>query len=147
MPALTNPKHERFAQELAKGETAREAYVTAGYARSDAHASRLASSGKVQARISEILERSAKRAEISIATLTADLMRIAQKAEANNDPSGFSVARAAIMDAAKLNGLVVDRSVNVNTNRNQMSDDELEDIATGRGSGASEAPPRSPLAN
>ena len=31
MPALTNPKHERFAQELAKGKPAYEAYVLAGH--------------------------------------------------------------------------------------------------------------------
>lgn len=30
MPALDNPRHERFAQELAKGKTADEAYQTAG---------------------------------------------------------------------------------------------------------------------
>lgn len=30
MTALSNPKHERFAQELAKGKTATEAYVVAG---------------------------------------------------------------------------------------------------------------------
>ena len=31
MPALENQRHERFAQELAKGKTATEAYVLAGY--------------------------------------------------------------------------------------------------------------------
>jgi phage terminase small subunit len=30
MPVLSNPKHERFAQELAKGKTADEAYQLAG---------------------------------------------------------------------------------------------------------------------
>ena len=32
MPLLDNPKHEIFAQELAKGTTADEAYARAGYA-------------------------------------------------------------------------------------------------------------------
>lgn len=33
MTALSNPKHERFAQELAKGKTADEAYVSSGLER------------------------------------------------------------------------------------------------------------------
>ena len=31
MPTLQNPRHERFAQELATGQTADAAYVLAGY--------------------------------------------------------------------------------------------------------------------
>ena len=31
MPTLQNPRHERFAQELAAGKTADAAYVLAGY--------------------------------------------------------------------------------------------------------------------
>ncbi|WP_130225106.1 hypothetical protein [Bradyrhizobium sp. Leo121] len=31
MPILKNSKHERFAQDLAKGKTADEAYVLAGH--------------------------------------------------------------------------------------------------------------------
>jgi phage terminase small subunit len=31
MSALDNPKHERFAQELAKGKSQVEAYAEAGY--------------------------------------------------------------------------------------------------------------------
>ena len=45
--ALKNPKHERFAQELAKGKSATEAYRLAGYKPDDGHASRLAGNGRV----------------------------------------------------------------------------------------------------
>jgi phage terminase small subunit len=31
VPTLRNPRHERFAQELAAGKTADAAYVLAGY--------------------------------------------------------------------------------------------------------------------
>ena len=31
MPLLDNPRHEIFAQELAKGTSQKEAYVSAGY--------------------------------------------------------------------------------------------------------------------
>jgi len=110
LPALSNAKHEYFAQGLAKGKTQLEAYEAAGYAPSEPHASRLASNGKIAARVAELLERAAIRTEISIAGLTESLMRLATKAEALQDASGFQASRASIMDAAKLNGLIVDKS-------------------------------------
>lgn len=53
MPALTNPRHERFAQGLAKGKTQAEAYADAGYKPSEPNASRLTSNEKVQANRAE----------------------------------------------------------------------------------------------
>jgi hypothetical protein len=41
MPILSNPRHERFAQELANGKTASDAYTAAGYKPSRANASTL----------------------------------------------------------------------------------------------------------
>ena len=55
MPALTNPKHERFAQELASGKTADESYITAGYKPSRANASHLQHTHNISQRIAEIL--------------------------------------------------------------------------------------------
>lgn len=110
MPVLPNAKHERFAQELAKGRGQAEAYEIAGYAPSEPNASRLRSNDKVAKRVAEIQERAAIRAEINIADLTERLMRLADKGEALQDASGFQAARASIMDAAKLNGLIVDKS-------------------------------------
>ncbi len=48
---LNNARQEVFAQNLAKGMSATQAYTEAGYKPSDPHASRLASNGKVQDRI------------------------------------------------------------------------------------------------
>lgn len=110
MAVLANPKHERFAQELAKGKTQAEAYVAAGYAYSEPNASRLTSNEKVQARVAEIQERAAIRAEVTLASITENLARIAQKAELLDDASGLSVARASNMDIAKLHGLVTDKT-------------------------------------
>jgi phage terminase small subunit len=110
MAALTNPKHERFAQELAKGKSQAEAYVEAGYAPSEPNASRLTSNEKVRARVAEIQERGALRAEVTIATLTQDLLRLRDKGEALRDAAGLSVARNSVMDIAKLNGLVIDKA-------------------------------------
>lgn len=110
MPALENPKHERFAQELAKGKTQAEAYKEAGYIGDETAACRLSRNVKVTGRVAEIQERAAVRAEITVASITERLMRLADKGESLNEAAGFSVARAAAMDAAKLNGLVVDKS-------------------------------------
>lgn len=109
MPALKNAKHERFAQELAKGRGQAEAYVAAGYAPSEPNASRLTSNDKVAARVAELLERAAMRTEITVASITDRLLKIAEKAEVKDEASMLQVARASLMDAAKLNGLVVDK--------------------------------------
>ncbi len=123
MTALSNPRHERFAQELAKGKSQTEAYVAAGYRESRSAAARLASDVNICARVAEIAERVAIRTEVSVAGLTERLLRIADTAEKTgillDEGSGqaiqssskhLGVARAALMDAAKLNGLVVDQS-------------------------------------
>lgn len=116
MPILSNPRHERFAQELAKGKSASEAYVIAGYQKDDGNACRLTGNDKVQARIAELKERSAMRTELTVASITENLLRISEKAEQLGEASGLAVARAAQMDAAKLNGLIVERTENVNLN-------------------------------
>ena len=110
MGALANAKHERFAQGLAKGLTQISAYVEAGYGRSEGAASRLSRNVKIEARVAEIQERGALRAEVTVATLTADLLRLRDAGEALKDAAGLSVARNSVMDIAKLNGLVIEKS-------------------------------------
>ena len=109
MPALKNAKHERFAQELAKGETADAAYENAGYKPNRGNATRLKANESVAARVAEIQGKAAARAEITVASITDRLLAIAAKGETSNDAPKLSVARAALMDAAKLNGLVVEK--------------------------------------
>jgi phage terminase small subunit len=116
MPALSNPRHERFAQELAKGKSQAEAYQIAGYEPSEPNASRLTRNDKVQARVAELQERAAIKTELTIASITERLLQIADKGEALGEASGLAVARASMMDAAKINGLIVERSENVNIN-------------------------------
>lgn len=110
MPVLSNPKHERFAQGLAKGKTQAEAYEEAGYAASDANSSRLTGNDRIKARVAELLEKAAVRTEITVASITERLLAIAAKGELTQEAPMLAVARASLMDAAKLNGLVIDKS-------------------------------------
>ncbi|WP_395326919.1 terminase small subunit [Novosphingobium sp. BL-8H] len=105
---LKNARHERFAQELAKGQSADTAYTAAGYSPSRKNAQRLRTKEDVTARVAELQAGAAKRTEITVAGITARLVRIADKGEDLRDAPGLSVARASLMDAAKLNGLIVD---------------------------------------
>jgi phage terminase small subunit len=56
MPPLENAKHERFAQALAAGKNAVDAYECAGYRRNRGHASTLRKNPKLLKRVDEILE-------------------------------------------------------------------------------------------
>jgi phage terminase small subunit len=124
MAALRNAKHERFAQELAKGRTQEEAYREAGYRGDRTTASRLATKDNIQARVLEISEHVALRVEVSLASITDDLARIAATAEAMKDSAGLSVARAAKMDIAKLHGLVIDKARVESHNRTALISDK-----------------------
>ncbi|WP_292572072.1 hypothetical protein [Mesorhizobium sp.] len=106
MPSLKNPRHEAFARALAKGKTQAEAYGEAGYQPSEPHASRLASNGKVVARVKELLGRAAERAVVSIETIARQLDEDRQLAR---ELGQAGAAVNATMSKAKLYGLVTDR--------------------------------------
>lgn len=147
MPTLANAKHERYAQGVAKGLSQTQAYTEAGYIGDETAASRLSRNVKVQARVTELLAGASIRAEISVASVTTDLLRLAAKAEALGDAAGIQASRACIVDAAKVNGLVVEKVQADVTNRDvkaeELDDDALAHIA-GRGRvGAAKAPGRS----
>lgn len=127
MPPLSNTRHELFAQGIAKGMTGESAYEAAGYAKHAPSASRLLTHANVQARVTELQERAAAKTELTVASVTNTLLRIAEKAEELKDSAGLSVARASMMDAAKLNGLVVDRAENVNLNHDISGDLPTDD--------------------
>jgi hypothetical protein len=56
MPALKKAKYELFAQELAKGHSAAEAYITAGYRPSHSNAGNLRNKKEILGRVAELLE-------------------------------------------------------------------------------------------
>lgn len=77
MPVLSNPRHETFAQELAKGTHANDAYVKAGYSKSSGNASVLKQSVGVQQRVEELRAKSVAKAEITIARVVQEYVHIA----------------------------------------------------------------------
>ena len=55
MAILTNPRHEQFAQNLATGMSATEAYAKAGYKANEGNAWRLSRNEQVLERVSEAI--------------------------------------------------------------------------------------------
>ena len=76
MPLLTNVKHERFAQELAKGLTIDAAYVKAGYKSHRANAARLRAKEDVKARVAELMEIGARQAGVTVEMVVTELAKI-----------------------------------------------------------------------
>jgi len=76
MPVLSNPRHERFAQELAKGKTADDAYEAAGFKRSRSAASRLSTNVNIKSRVAELVGKSAAAAEITVARVLQEIGRL-----------------------------------------------------------------------
>lgn len=147
MPALDNPRHERFAQELAKGKTQLEAYRLAGYRPDDGAANRLSGNVRVATRVKEITERAATRAEITKAWVMERLMRNAQmclgeeplivpgsggegevaeegRVEFRRDPAA---ANQALQLLGKELGMFVDRSISATTTLEELLDSIDED--------------------
>lgn len=73
---LPNPKHEKFAQALAKGKTADEAYAEAGFKPNRGNASRLKANESIAARVEEIVGKGAEKAEVTVERVLKELSRI-----------------------------------------------------------------------
>lgn len=104
MPILKNHRHEKFAQELAKGKSAAEAQVAAGYKANTGNATTLKKHKSVQMRLAEILNRNltieakaidkaAERLSITKERVLAELAKIGfanmadyMKASSEGDP-------------------------------------------------------------
>lgn len=103
---LKNERHERFAQELAKGTLQKEAYALAGFSGGEQHASRCAARGDVRARVAEILQRAATKVEITVADIARQLDEDRTFAREKLAPAA---AVSATLGKAKVLGLIVDR--------------------------------------
>jgi len=107
MPTLQNSRREKFAQELAAGHSAVEAYKRAGYKPNYGNCIRLKGNESISARVLELQHRGAVRAEVTVASLVQELdearttaLRLGQA----------SAAVAATMGKAKVTGQIIDRA-------------------------------------
>lgn len=106
MPVLKNARHEKFAQALAKGKTADEAYQLAGFKPHRGNASTLRANQNISSRVAEIQGRAAERTAVTIQSLTDELNEIKAAAV---EAGQHSAALGAVMGKAKLHGLLVDK--------------------------------------
>lgn len=111
MPVLPNPRDERFAQNLAGGLPQHEAYTKAGFkmkpSANRADASKHARRPDVAARVKELLERQAKRLDVTVDTLVGELDMMYRLSIATKQPAA---GVGAVMGKAKLLGLVIEKS-------------------------------------
>ena len=80
MPGLKNVRHERFAQEVAQGKSAGEAYRLAGYRAANHSAEtagpRLLKNVQIQQRIVQLQQKVARKAEITLESLLREAAEI-----------------------------------------------------------------------
>ena len=106
MPILENQRHELFAQELAKGKTAHEAYSLAGFKKSRKNASCLRANEDITARVAELQAVAARSAEITIEACCAELDQAIEIAKANGQATALV---SATQLRAKLGGLLIQK--------------------------------------
>jgi phage terminase small subunit len=119
MPVLKNPKHERFAQELAKGKTSEQAYEDAGYEPHPPNASRLIRNDKVIARLAELQGRVAEQVVVTAVSLIAKLEEIGRLATRDGQ---YGAAVAAAKEQGVLSGVRVEKSDRTTTDKRDVAD-------------------------
>jgi hypothetical protein len=133
LPAKLNSRQERFAQNLAMGMSKAKAYVEAGYRPDPGNPTRLTENDRVQKRVAELQKRAAIDTGITIQSITADLTDVVKEASALPQSAGtLNARRAALMDIATLNGLIVNRSENGRPGDFSIADKIVESWKTER---------------
>lgn len=122
MPQLDNPRQEKFAIFVAKGNTQAEAYRKAGYKTASkdqcsANARRLMRNDEVAVRVAELRQKAAEHTGIDVDLLLCELDDAIQVAKNTRQPAAMV---GAIMGKARLLGLVVDRAEIETTARRPM---------------------------
>jgi hypothetical protein len=129
MGILTNPRHELFAQELAKGKSATEAYAGAGYKPCRQNAARLTTNDDIRARLAEIQAQAAKKSEVTVQSLLDELEHARARAD-SLDQLGEAVK--AISEKAKISGLLTTK-IEITNNTGETLDDWVDAMLSGPG--------------
>ena len=114
MPPLKSPRHEAFAQALARGMSAAEAYGQVGFKPHRANAATLARKEHISVRVAELQEEqlaihqqataaAAANKQVTIESLIAEAE--AARAKAMSEKGGAAAAVSALTAKAKLAGM------------------------------------------
>ena len=130
MPALSNPRHERFCQELAKGKSATEAYGLAGYKPNSGNAATLKAEQSILDRVADLIAEHAEahRQATQMATerLSIDrewvLAQLVENAGLAKQQGDIGPSNQALNLIGKELGMFVERTENVNI-EHVVSDD------------------------
>lgn len=104
-----NPRQELYAQALARGLSHRAAYREAGY-KGQTTCGRPLHYPNVRARVAQLMAETNARNRVTIEEITGRLLSIVGRNEAGDTAAAQSVARQALMDLAKMHGLLGDKS-------------------------------------
>src|SRR6185437_12394772 len=117
------PRQERFVVEYLIDLNATQAAIRAGYSKKTANriGPRLLSNVVVAGAVRGKQLKRAEKLEITAAGITAELQSIAAEARTLAHAPGLSVAGQALMDVAKLNGLIVDTHENITRSPEERS--------------------------
>ena len=106
MPPLRNARHEKFCQELAKGQSAHQSYIDAGFRPSRQNAGRLKTKEDVAARVLEIQQAAANRAEITLEGILRELDEAISIAKQKGQPNALINAASL---RSRLGGLLTEK--------------------------------------
>lgn len=104
---LKNARHERFAQELAKGKSKLGSYKVAGYEPDRGAATRLSANISIVKRVGELKAKAAERVIVSVADIAQQLD---EDREFARELEHSAAAVSATMGKAKVLGLLEDKS-------------------------------------
>lgn len=106
MPMLPNQRHEAFAQALAKGMSASDAYVEAGFSPNRGNAARLNANECITKRVAELNKRASADVVITRQYLLETQQALMQEAR---DAGEYSAANTALKQLATLAGPYTER--------------------------------------
>lgn len=140
MPILSSPRHERFAQERAKGRSLTEAYLCAGYAGDSGAASRLAKNVRICQRVAELQEQMAsltvENVSITRASVISELGKLGFTSVPESEVKA-SDKRAALLNLAQIEGWVVEKHEHtgkdgaaIKFDMSGLSDEQLAQLET-----------------
>jgi phage terminase small subunit len=143
MPVLTNRRRERFAQLLADGKNATDAYELAGYKRSHSNGPALAKTDEISARVAQITAEAFEQQRVTTAAAAErcvitrqSLIEMAKDVYVQAKQSGQSAAAvAALKEIGVLSGIRIERSERGSPGQfdwlEKLSVDELRQLAAG----------------